>query len=173
MIRKSMQSNQVSLLLAQFDCDKWYMRRSFFFSLITTIGLLRIIPSDFGVSYHYIFATLDFGVLYIRALTQIIKRNHKIDAGIKSAMEFIIEKKHSNRCECYFNQSSYRQQYNFGEGHWILNLTYFQLETLILSKKWGLHLWIRWCIFLLSSSKQIIYPLEIQRFKKNQMKYTD
>lgn len=89
------------------------MRRSFFFSLNTTIGLLRIIPSDF-----------DFGVLYIRALTQIIKRNHKIDAGIKGAMEFIIEKKHSNRCECYFNQSSYRQQYNFGEGHWILNLTY-------------------------------------------------
>lgn len=166
MIIKSMQSNQVSLMFAQFDCDKWNMRRSFFFSLIRTIGLLRIIPSDFGVSYQYIFGTLDFGLLYIRALTQTIKRNHKIDAGIQSPMEFIIEKKYSNHCECYFNQSSYRQQYNFGAGHWILNLTYFQLETLILSKKWGLHLWIRWWIFFTVLIQKNYLPPENQRFYK-------
>lgn len=121
----------------------------FFVSLIRTIGLLRIIPSDFGVSYQYIFGTLDFGVLYIWALTQTIKRNHKIDAGIQSAMEFIIEKKHSNHCECYFNQSSYRQ-----------------LETLILSKKWGLHPWIRWCIFLTVLIQKKYLSPENQRFKK-------
>lgn len=136
------------------------------FCLIRTIWLLRIIPLDVGVSYYHILATLDFGVLYIRALTQTIKRNYKMYAGIQSAMEFIIEKKHSNHCECYFNQSSYRQQYNFGAGHRILNLTYFQLETLILSNKLGLRLWIRWCIFLLSSSKQIKYPLKIRDLKK-------
>lgn len=137
-----------------------------FFSLIRTIGLLRIIPSYFGVSYQYIFGTLDFGVLYIRALTQTIKRNHKIDAGIQSAMEFIIEKKHSNHCECYFNQSSCRQKYNFGAGLWILNLTYFRLETLILSKKWGLHLWIRWWFFFTVLIQKNYMPPENQRFKK-------
>lgn len=153
-----------------FACAIWLWQMIYeeiiFFSLIRTIGLLRIIPSDFGVSYQYIFGTLDFGLLYIRALTQTIKRNHKIDAGIQSAMEFIIEKKHSNHCECYFNQSSYRQQYNFGAGHWILNLTYFQLETLILSKKWGLHLWIRWWFFFTVLIQKKYLPPENQRFKK-------
>lgn len=86
------------------------------------------------MSYYHILATLDFDDLYIRALTQTIKRNHNIYAGIQSAMEFIIENKHSDHGECYFNQLSYRQQYKFGVGHWILNLTYFKLETLILSK---------------------------------------
>lgn len=120
MIIKSMQSNQVDnfTFACAICCDKWYIR-SFFFSLIRTIWLLRIIPLDFGVSYHHTLATareplvtLDFGVLNIRALTQNIKRKQKIYVGIQSAMEFGIKKKHSNHDECYFNQSSYRQKYN-------------------------------------------------------------